>query len=421
MRKILVVGAGQSGLQLAIGLLTEDYDVTLINPQGPEEIRAGRVLSTQCLFGPALRRERRHGLDLWGDQAPRITGVGVRVAGRGGGAAPELDWLGVLDEPAQSVDQRLKLAAWMELFVRGGGRVVRHRVALEELGTLGADHDLVIVAAGRGELAELFPRDESRSPFREPQRTLSLAYVTGAEPYPGGGVLERTAVPGEGELFTLPTLSLGGVCQALMVEAVPGGPLDRPLGRGATGDDVLAGLLDVLRVHAPWEFERFAHARLADPMAALHGGYTPTVREPLARLADGTLVLGMADSVVSNDPITAQGANMASLCADVYRRAIVDHGTRPFDEGFMRAAFTAYWRHARQVTAWSKVMLSGPHHVWELYRLAERHQPTADRFANSFSEPTGLIDWFLHPERAMEYVDTVRRSLPARSSHVPMP
>ena len=65
-------------------------------------------------------------------------------------------------------------------------------------------------------------------------------------------------------------------------------------------------------------------------------------------------------------------------------------------------------------------MLSGPHHVWELYRLADRHQPTADRFANSFSEPAGLIEWFLHPERAMAYVDSVRSAEPARSSHVPI-
>lgn len=420
MRKILVVGAGPSGLQLALGLLAEDYDVTLIDPRGPEEIRAGRVMSTQCLFGPALRRERRHGLDLWGDRAPDVTGVGMRVAAAEGGTAPETDWVGHLDEPARSVDQRLKLAAWAELFARGGGRVVRSRVTPDDLEALNADHDLVVVAAGRGGLAGLFPRDERRSPFTEPQRVLSLAYVTGADPHPHGGVLGRTAFPGAGELLTLPTLSVNGVCQALMVEAVPGGPLDRPLRPGATSEDVLEGLLDVLRRHAPWEHERFAGARLADPLAALHGAHTPVVREPVARLADGTPVLGMADTVVSNDPVTSQGANMASLCADVYRRAIVDHGTRPFDERFMRAAFAAYWRHARQVTAWSRVMLAGPQHVWELYRLAEGHQPTADRFANSFGDPTGLIDWFLHPERATAYADQVRRSAETPSSHVPI-
>ncbi|CAL9593294.1 Styrene monooxygenase StyA [Nocardiopsis dassonvillei] len=409
MRRILVVGAGQSGLQLALGLLAEDYDVTLVGPDGPEEVRAGRVTSTQCLFGPALRRERRHGLSLWEDAAPRIRGVGLRVAHRDGGAAPALAWRGALDEPARSVDQRLKLSAWLDLFVRGGGRLVRHRVRPGELAGLAAEYELVVVATGRGGLAEVFPRDAARSPHEAPQRSLALVYAAGAAPHPDGPSLSRTAVPGAGEVFSLPVLSLNGPCDALMVEAVPGGPLDRPLPATAPSGDVLEHLLRVVRLHAPWEYERFAAARPADPMAALTGGYAPAVREPVARPGGGAPVLGMADTVVANDPVTAQGANMASLAAEVYRRAIVDHGTRPFDERFMRAAFAEYWRRARQVTAWSRVMLSGPPHVWELYRLAARHQETADRFANSFADPSGLIGWFLHPERALEYIDGVLR------------
>ncbi|MFE6309071.1 styrene monooxygenase/indole monooxygenase family protein [Nocardiopsis sp. NPDC057823] len=408
MRRILVVGTGQSGLQLALGLLAEDYDVTLVGPDGPGEIRAGRITSTQCLFGPALRRERRHGLSLWEDRAPRILGVGLRVAPQEGGV-PGPSWLGRLDEPARSVDQRLKLSAWLDLFVQGGGRLVRHRVHPTELSALAAEYELVVVATGRGGLAEVFPRDTARSPHDAPQRSLALVYASGAAPHPDGPALSRTAVPGAGEVFSLPVLSLNGPCDALMVEAVPGGPLDRPLPATAHAGDVLEHLLRVVRRHAPWEYERFAGARPADPMAALTGGYAPAVREPVARPGGGAPVLGMADTVVANDPITSQGANMASLAADVYRRAIVDHGTRPFDEHFMRGAFAEYWRRARQVTAWSRVMLSGPPHVWELYRLAARHQETADRFANSFADPTGLIEWFLHPERALEYIDGVSR------------
>lgn len=419
MRKILVVGAGQSGLQLALGLLSEDYDVTLATAAGPDELRAGRVASTQCLFGPALRRERRHGLSFWDGKAPTVHGVGVRVADPSGGREPSLAWVGRLDEHARSVDQRLKMAAWMELFARSGGKLVRHQVAAEELDLLAADHELVVVATGRGGLSEIFPRDTSRSPFRAPQRSLSLVYASGAAPHPDGPILARSIVPGAGEVFSLSTLSLNGVCDALMVEAVPGGPLDRPLPFDAPAEEVLANLLEVVRRHAPWEYERFAGARPADPKASLNGGYTPVVREPVARTPGGRVVLGMADAVVSNDPITAQGANMASTAAEVYRRAIVDHGMRPFDEAFMRQAFSDYWLRARQVTAWSRVMLSGPPHVWELYRLASRHQETADRFANSFSDPMGLIEWFLHPERALEYVDSIRRAEPDRPSHVP--
>ncbi|MEV2277290.1 styrene monooxygenase/indole monooxygenase family protein [Nocardiopsis sp. NPDC049922] len=410
MRRILVIGAGPSGLQLGIGLRAEGYDVTLVSPRGPEELRGGPVLSTQCLFGPALRRERRHGLSLWHDRAPLIEGVGVRVAGT---ADPDVSWVGRLDEPAQSVDQRLTLSAWLERFVRDGGRFLRRRVTVAELEDLARDHDLTVVAAGRGETARIFPRDTARVSSDVPQRTLTVAYVTGAEPHPEGAILSRTALPGVGEVISLPTYSLAGSCHAVMVEAVPGGPMDRPAAPDASAEEVFDGLSDLLREHAPWEHERFARARPADPGAALRGAYAPVVREPVARLPHGTAVLGMADTVVTNDPVTAQGANMASLCADVYRRAIVDHGTRPFDEAFMRGAFASYWRQARHVTAWSGVMLSGPRHVWELFRLAAEHQPTADRFADSFSDPSGLIDWFLHPERAMEYTDEVRRHVHA--------
>lgn len=417
MRKILVVGAGQSGLQLALGLLAEDYDVTLATLAGPEEVLAGDVRSTQCLFGPALRRERRHGLALWDDRATAIEGVGVRV-GDPGSTGPGISWLGRLEEPAQSVDQRVKMSAWMRLFDQRGGTLLRRRVTSEELADTAREYDLVVVAAGRDALAELFARDENRSAFHTPQRRITLAYVTGAEDNPWGPVLDRTSVTGAGEVFSLPTHSVAGPCHALMVEAVPDGPMDRPLPREADGEEVLSALQDVLRRHAPWHHERFVHARPADRGATLHGAHVPVVREPVAHLADGTPVLGMADAVVSNDPITAQGANMASLAADVHRRAIVDHGGRAFDERFMRATFASYWRYARQVTAWSEVMLTGPPHVWDLFRLAERHQETADRFADSFSDPTGLIDWFLHPERASAYIDEVHRAHPRIGGHV---
>jgi hypothetical protein len=37
-----------------------------------------------------------------------------------------------------------------------------------------------------------------------------------------------------------------------------------------------------------------------------------------------------------------------------------------------------------------------------------------------FHEEEEVNDWFLHPDRAIEYVDSDRRTLLARSSHVPI-
>ena len=69
-RKILIVGAGQSGLQLALGLQDHDYDVTVMSARTSEEIRGSRVMSTQAMFYPALQRERDLGLNFWEDDAP---------------------------------------------------------------------------------------------------------------------------------------------------------------------------------------------------------------------------------------------------------------------------------------------------------------------------------------------------------------
>ena len=65
MRKVLIVGAGQAGLQLGLSLQSHDYDVTVMSARTPEEIRSGRVMSTQCMFGPALQHERDYDLNLW--------------------------------------------------------------------------------------------------------------------------------------------------------------------------------------------------------------------------------------------------------------------------------------------------------------------------------------------------------------------
>src|SRR5262245_56281998 len=101
MRKILIVGAGQAGLQLALGLQSRDYDVTLVSARSAEDIRGGRILSTQCMFDTALGHERALGLDFWSGQAPRVGGIGVSVAGPDGGQV--IDWLGRLDARAESV------------------------------------------------------------------------------------------------------------------------------------------------------------------------------------------------------------------------------------------------------------------------------------------------------------------------------
>ncbi|MBB6172939.1 NAD(P)-dependent dehydrogenase (short-subunit alcohol dehydrogenase family) [Nocardiopsis mwathae] len=406
MRRILVCGAGQSGLQLALGLLDDGYDVTVVSARTSDEIRAGYVTSTQCMFGRALAIEREQRLNLWDSSAPAIEGLGVSVGAVGfGGRA--IDWLGHLDVPAQSVDQRVKMAGWLEEFESRGGKVVVHGATVGDLEGYAHLYDLVIVAAGKGEIVHLFDRDDARSRHTAPQRSLSVVYVHGMAPrpeHPGVQAVRCNLIPGVGELFVMPALTHTGPCDILFFEGIPGGPLD-VFGDIRTPDEHLWRTLELMRLFTPWEYGRCRNVELTDPRAVLTGGYTPVVRGPVGRLPNGRAVLGMADVVVANDPITGQGSNSASKCAALYRQAIREHGDRPFDAEFMARTFERYWSYARPVTEWTDAMLAPPApHMLRLIEAAERHRGIADRFANGFDDPTDLESWFLDPVGAARYL-----------------
>ncbi|WP_046467975.1 styrene monooxygenase/indole monooxygenase family protein [Allosalinactinospora lopnorensis] len=405
MRRILIVGSGQSGLQLAHSLLDAGCEVTVVSARTPEEIRSGRVMSTQCMFHTALQHERDLGLNMWEEDAPKIAGVGVSVAGPDG--SRPIDWLGRLDGYAQSVDQRVKMADWLESFEDDGGRVIISGATVSDLEGFTEMFDLVVVAAGRGELTQLFDVNHERTVYSEPQRALSVAYVHGQErrpEHPELPAVRCNLVPGVGELFAIPGYTLSGPCDILFFEGIPGGPLDVFEGVKDPRQH-LDRMLELMRTYLPWEHARCGGVELTDDRAVLAGRFTPLVRDPVGRLGNGTLVFGMADVVVANDPITGQGSNSAAKCAAAYHAAIVEHGDRPFDEAFMRATFEKYWSYARHVTAWTNAMLQPPPpHVLEVLGAAGEHAPVADRFANGFDDPTDFATWFLDPEGAAGYL-----------------
>ncbi|MEE1757232.1 styrene monooxygenase/indole monooxygenase family protein [Streptomyces sp. SP18CS02] len=408
MRKILIVGAGQSGLQLALGLQSQGYEVTLMSNRTADEIRSGRVMSTQCMFDTALQHERDLGINFWESQAPRIEGLGVSVAAPDG--SRPIDWVGRLDGYAQSVDQRVKMAGWMETFARRGGRLVIHGAAVSDLDYFARTYDLVLISAGKGELVSMFGRDAARSPFTEPQRALAVAYVHGLGPrpeHPDFDAVRCNLVPGVGELFVMPTLTITGRADILFWEGVPGGPLDAFRGVKDPAEH-LSLTLKLMKRFTPWEYARATGVELTDANGTLAGRYAPTVRNPVGRLPGGGLVLGVADVVVANDPITGQGSNSASKCAASYLASIVENGDKPFDEAWMRRTFDGYWRTARHVTKWTNAMLGvPPEHVLDLIGAAGRLQPAADRFANGFDDPADFENFFFDPEKTSAYLASI--------------
>ncbi|MEU8193425.1 styrene monooxygenase/indole monooxygenase family protein [Microbispora amethystogenes] len=405
MRRILVVGAGQAGLHLAIGLLQNGYDVTVISNRTPESIRDGRVMSGQCMFGTARAHERALGLDWWADACPPIEGIELSVPSPAGGKA--LGWSARLRTPALSVDQRVKMPAWLDEVERLGGKLVIHDATPEDLETYAAQYDLILVAAGKGEIASLFERDAARSTYSTPQRALAVTYVHGLAPRPEHSAVCFNLLPGVGEYFVFPALTHSGPCDIMVFEGVPGGPMD------CWGDvrgpaEHLARSRRILESFFPWEAERCSEIELTDANGTLTGRFAPTVRHPVAVLPSGAPVLGVADVVVLNDPITGQGSNNAAKCAATYLQAILERGEQPFDAVWMRQTFDRFWAQAQHVTRWTNALLAPaePHHL-AILGAAGQVPEIASRFVNGFDDPADYAEWFMDADKAQAYLDRV--------------
>lgn len=405
MRRITIVGAGQAGLQLGIGLARAGYRVTCISNRKPEELRGGRVLSSQCMFDSALVHERALGLNLWDATCPPVEAITFSVPHPELRGAKAMDFASRLDRPAQAVDQRIKFPRWMERFTSLGGELRFGDVSAAELEGLAGESELVVVASGKGDLARLFERDAARSPYDQPMRALALTYVTGmTQPY-GHAAAGFDLCPGVGEYIAVPAESVTGPCDIMVFEGIPGGPMDA-WGDVTTPAEHLARSRHLLETFFPWEAERCEAVELTDGNGILTGRFAPVVRAPVAILPSGRPVLGLADAVVLSDPITGQGSGNAAKAAAAYLASILERGDGAFDAAWMQQTFDRAWEAVRDVVEWTNALLSPPPpHVLELLGAACGDPRIAHRFVNGFDEPGDYKAWFMTPDAARAYLD----------------
>ena len=403
MRRIAIVGAGQSGLQLGLGLLDKGYDVTILTNRTAEEIQNGKVMSSQCMFHTALQTERDVGLNFWEEQCPAVEGIGLSLVSPENGEKM-FEWSARLERYAQSVDQRVKMPVWIKEFEQRGGKLIIQDVGIAELEKIADEYDLVLLAAGKGEVVKQFERDDVRSTFNQPQRALALTYVKGMQRIEPYSRVTFNILPGIGEYFSFPALTVNGPCDIMVFEGIPGGPLDcwQDI---KTPEQHLEKSLELLQKYVPWEAERCKNVELTDAGGFLSGRFAPTVRKPILHLSTGKKVFGMADALVVNDPITGQGSNNAAKCSKIYFDAILAHADQPFDENWMYNTFEKYWGYAETVVAWTNSLLQPPQaHVVQLLAEASQNQSIASAIANNFDNPTQFSPWWFDANEAQTFI-----------------
>ncbi|MBL8672387.1 MAG: FAD-binding oxidoreductase [Alphaproteobacteria bacterium] len=401
MRKICIVGAGYAGLLLGHGLLARGYDVTIVTDRTADEVRSGRIMSNQCLWGDSLALERELGLELWGAACPPIPGFDTHVLAPDGTVLHR--FLAPLTSPGQSLDQRLKFAAWTELFAARGGRLSIMQVGADEIEALAASYDLVICAAGkgRGEMKRFFEIDPARTRYDAPQRFGASIHVRGRRPGDGRDADYETwaVIPGVGEFWIFPTLTVHGPGHVICLEGVPGGPLD--VWHDVKGPEAhRRGVLALLEQWLPAESARCRDVALVDDKAFLSGGVAGAVARPVRVLASGRAVLAVGDAFVLNDPISQQGANSAARAARLYIERIVARADRPFDRAWMEETAARFWDYARWAVRLTELYLQPSDRFLDVFRLSARSPRMARMLADSNNDVAPFVAYLDAPERS---------------------
>jgi Styrene monooxygenase A putative substrate binding domain len=359
-RRIAIIGSGQTGLLAAHGFVREGHEVTLYSDRTAEQwLHGSKPTGAPARAELALSYERELGLAHWEAVAPKGRGMHLTFCPKRDNRLVTL--VGRSPSYFQTVDLRLQSHRWMNDLEAAGGRVVVEKVDIERLDAIAAANDLVLVATGRGPLAELFPRNAKRSVYDRPQRKLAMVIVTGTPlVFPGVPFVAAkfNIFAPYGELFLGPYYHRDhGAAINLTFEAKAGGPMDRFEGC-TTGEQVVAMAKEVIRELMPWDAEWTSKMELADPDGWLVGGITPTVREPVGRLPSGRVVMPIGDTAISMDPIAGQGANLGNKFARHMVAAVSAAPDAVFDAGWMTNTFEAFWAdHGASAVAITNVFL----------------------------------------------------------------
>jgi 2-polyprenyl-6-methoxyphenol hydroxylase-like FAD-dependent oxidoreductase len=389
-----IVGGGVSALHLGLGLVSEGAAVTIYEPQTPAQIASGRLLNTVAHMPDTVERERALGVDFWDEGSARICHVRHYSIHVGDGRA--LDCYGALNGDERCIDYRVYLPRLMGEFDSRGGRLVHKAASPEVIDELYETHSLLAIASGRanGGFADFFPRIDELSIHDSPPRLLCAGLYTGVADCEPRGVTVATS-PGQGELIVLPMETAHGPLMALLFENVPGRDLadlvtlDYSAGAAAFNSRIL----DALESHHPSVFARVDKDdfRLFGAEHLLQGSFTPITRKPWAEIRDGCFAVAIGDLRCTQDPVTGQGANLASRNASELARHILDSDDR-FDRAFCEEHEQATQYKVAGTVCFNNEILNPAPHTQQLLGAITENQAMCDDFSTRFAAPHTL--WF---------------------------
>ncbi|WP_460831335.1 styrene monooxygenase/indole monooxygenase family protein [Nocardioides hungaricus] len=382
-------------------LQRDGMSVTLYTDRTPEQVATGRLLNTVMHHYSTRLRERELGVAAW-----PLAECGWWTRYHSVRGNPGIDYRGNFDEASVAVDYRLYLPHLEREFTDRGGQVRVERLDRHGLERVSTGHDLMVVATGRGPVAEMFGRRPEYSPFSAPQRLCLAAIVDGIDRPTVEGV-SISASRGVGELIEIPMLTAHGKLTCLLFENVPDAELAR-LSQQRYAEDPGAFdklVVSALEEHYPKVSERVRPNDFGILSAddILQGGVTPVVRNDYVLLDSGRYALAVGDCHAAVDPLMGQGANAASYSAFVTGQAIVEETV--YDQIFCQRVAALREHMVLSATLVTNLYLEFPEHLRTLQRASAQNQAVADAVAAAFADPREMWRIVATPQRVDAFVE----------------
>jgi 2-polyprenyl-6-methoxyphenol hydroxylase-like FAD-dependent oxidoreductase len=352
--KVAIIGAGQTGASTALALVKRGVEATLYSDRPRQQLKhAVPATGTAVIFGDTQQAEHHLGMRPCADVAPVSTGISHRIV-----AEPDIELI-AFDSTfdgftAIGVDTRLKADDRIGEFLTLNEKSVVRSVNVDALDEIAADHDLMLVTSGKKGLTTLFPRDEARTVFKGPQRSLLMLTVTGlghdtsvfAHRSPAGGAHAAFSVIGDKrEAWWGPYYHKdAGPAWSFLDCAKPGSESERRFAAVTSAETALEIVVDLHRGFLPWDLPEVLQFEVIpqDPHAWLKGAVTPEFRSGLGRTKSGRVVASLGDTSVAYDPLAAQGAQSSLIQVAIYVDRIVDY-RGPFDEHWINVSYETYY------------------------------------------------------------------------------
>ncbi|UAK36546.1 FAD-dependent oxidoreductase [Gordonia bronchialis] len=405
-RKVAVVGAGLAGTSAALGFADAGFDVTLYSDRDRESLR-DKVPPTGVgvLFGKSREWDAEIIDDLY--EVGNTTGISVRLhSGSFDERADVLEFNPEYGYVAQAVDLRLRADDRLGRFLDRGGRFAVEAVDLDRLDAIAADADITLVATGKGGLSTLFPVEEARTHYREPQRRLLQVTLTGLDHGPdtfayrsrGGGDHSLFNLDSEnGEIFVGPFLHKdAGATWSFIVFAKPDGAWAPRIDDVHDAVSARQAIVDIFGEFFPHDAPAIEKLQVieSDPVSWLKGAVTPTVRKAVALTRGGHAVAAIGDTAIAVDPVAGQGAqNTLIQVAELVKAATAHEGD--FDAAWLSQEFEKHWeRRGKAAVEVTRLYLGDPDYATHLelsFPAAAVDEKIAAALFGLLSEPNPLL------------------------------